>query len=207
MYYSSPGFSVRWILQARILNWVAMPSSRGSSPARDGAHVSCGSSIAVTNTQSPGKPIMPCIYFKCSLSQVNLILLSRLNNIHCYTHTINQSPDVSQIPMFLCILKSTLWTNKSWYLFNLLGHCRIQLLFMLAVLEYKRVLMSYLFYYYYLLIAFCLLNKTLFHSILHTFIKIIFIKIPLHFLKLCICPYCLEDKVKHFNKALKFHHF
>ena len=84
--------------------------------------------------------------------------------------------------------------NKSWYLFNLLSHCRIHL-FILDVLGYKRVLMSFLFHYYYLLIAFCLLNKTLFHSILHTSIKIIFIKIPLHFLKLCICPYCLEDKV------------
>ena len=53
-----------------------------------------------------------------------------------------------------------------------------------------------MFHLSYYLIAFCLLNKTLFRSILHTFIKIIFIKIPLHFLKLCICPYCLEDKVK-----------
>ena len=33
-----PGFSVREILQARILEWVAMPSSRGSSWPRDQAH-------------------------------------------------------------------------------------------------------------------------------------------------------------------------
>ena len=31
MNYSSPGFSVHGILQARILEWVAVPSSRGSS--------------------------------------------------------------------------------------------------------------------------------------------------------------------------------
>jgi len=31
------------ILQARILEWVAMPSSRGSSQPRDRTHVSCGS--------------------------------------------------------------------------------------------------------------------------------------------------------------------
>ena len=31
MDYSPPGFSVQAILQARILEWVAMPSSRGSS--------------------------------------------------------------------------------------------------------------------------------------------------------------------------------
>ena len=33
--YSPPGSSVHWILQARILEWVAMPSSRGSSRPRD----------------------------------------------------------------------------------------------------------------------------------------------------------------------------
>ena len=33
------------ILQARILEWVAIPSSRGSSLLRDRTHVSCGSCI------------------------------------------------------------------------------------------------------------------------------------------------------------------
>ena len=37
---SPPGSSVHGILQARILEWVAMPFSRGSSPPRDQAHVS-----------------------------------------------------------------------------------------------------------------------------------------------------------------------
>ena len=35
-----PGSSVHGILQARTLEWVAMPSSRGSSPLRDQTHVS-----------------------------------------------------------------------------------------------------------------------------------------------------------------------
>ena len=35
-----PGSSVRGILQARILEWVATPSSRGSSQPRDRTHVS-----------------------------------------------------------------------------------------------------------------------------------------------------------------------
>ena len=30
-----PGSSVRGILQARMLEWMAVPSSRGSSPCRD----------------------------------------------------------------------------------------------------------------------------------------------------------------------------
>ena len=37
---SPPGSSVHWILQARILEWVAMPSSRESSQIRDRTHVS-----------------------------------------------------------------------------------------------------------------------------------------------------------------------
>ena len=35
MDYSPPGFSVHGILQARILEWVAVPFSRGSSQPRD----------------------------------------------------------------------------------------------------------------------------------------------------------------------------
>ena len=37
---SPPGSSVHGILQARILEWVAMPSSRGSSQPRDQTHIS-----------------------------------------------------------------------------------------------------------------------------------------------------------------------
>ena len=42
---SPPGFSVHGILQARILEWVAMPSSRGSSQPRDRTYVSYMSCI------------------------------------------------------------------------------------------------------------------------------------------------------------------
>ena len=41
MYCSPPGSSVRGILQAGILEWVAMPSSRGSSQPRYWTWVSC----------------------------------------------------------------------------------------------------------------------------------------------------------------------
>ena len=43
---SPPGSSVHGILQARILKWVAMPSSRGFSWPRDRTHVSCSFCIA-----------------------------------------------------------------------------------------------------------------------------------------------------------------
>ena len=39
--YSLPGFSVRGILQARILEWVAVPSSKGSFQPRNWTCVSC----------------------------------------------------------------------------------------------------------------------------------------------------------------------
>ena len=40
MHCSLPGSSVHGILQARILEWVALPSSGGSSQPRDQTHVS-----------------------------------------------------------------------------------------------------------------------------------------------------------------------
>ena len=41
LYCSPPGYSVHGILQTRILEWVAIPFSRGSSQPRDWTHVSC----------------------------------------------------------------------------------------------------------------------------------------------------------------------
>ena len=38
---SLPGSSVHGILQARILEWIAIPSSKGSSQSRDGTSISC----------------------------------------------------------------------------------------------------------------------------------------------------------------------
>ena len=38
---SPPGFSLYGIFQAKILEWVAIPFSRGSSPPRDQTRVSC----------------------------------------------------------------------------------------------------------------------------------------------------------------------
>ena len=46
MGHSLPGSSVHGILQARILEWVAMPSSSGSSRPRDQTCVSCLPALA-----------------------------------------------------------------------------------------------------------------------------------------------------------------
>ena len=58
MDFSSPGFSVHGILQARILECVAMSSSRGPYRPRDQTSVSCSSCIASRffTTEPLGKP-------------------------------------------------------------------------------------------------------------------------------------------------------
>ena len=55
---SPRGSSVPGILQARILEWVAMPSSKGSSRSRDWTHVSCSPALRMDSlpTEPPGKP-------------------------------------------------------------------------------------------------------------------------------------------------------
>ena len=58
---SSPGSSVHGIFQARILEWVAMPSFRASSPPRDQIRISCVTCIdrhvCSLPLVPPGKPI------------------------------------------------------------------------------------------------------------------------------------------------------
>ena len=60
---SSPGSSVCGILQARILEWVAIPFSRGSSQPRNWTQVSCIAGDALPSGL-PGKPNLR--YTACS---------------------------------------------------------------------------------------------------------------------------------------------
>ena len=57
---SPPSSSVHGILQARILEWVAVPSSRESSWLRDQTYLSCGSCMAgrFFISEPPGKPLI-----------------------------------------------------------------------------------------------------------------------------------------------------
>ena len=52
---SPPGSSVHGTLQARILEWVAMPSSRGSSQTRDRTCIPWAA-VRVFTAEPPGKP-------------------------------------------------------------------------------------------------------------------------------------------------------
>ena len=56
MDYSSPVLSVHGILQARILEWVALPSSRGSSQSRDQTHISCNGRQVLYPVSHLGNP-------------------------------------------------------------------------------------------------------------------------------------------------------
>ena len=77
--WNLPGSSVHGILQARVLEWVVMPSSRECPPPRDQIHVSWGSCNAgrFFASESPGKPINlvlsrpPFSIFKVSNSEQN----------------------------------------------------------------------------------------------------------------------------------------
>ena len=67
---SLSGCSLHGLLQARILEWVAMPSSRGSSQPRDGTHVSC-----LLHWQAGSLPLAQSV----NLHQISLVqLLSRV---------------------------------------------------------------------------------------------------------------------------------
>ena len=61
---SLPGSSVHWISQSRILEWVAISFSRGSSWPRDKTHISCVSCI--------GRQI---IYHQCHPRSLQLFMI------------------------------------------------------------------------------------------------------------------------------------
>ena len=69
---SLPGFSVHGFLQARILEWVAMPSSRGSSWPRGWIQVSCGSCTVgwLFTAELPEKPTNYSIFTQRSALQL-----------------------------------------------------------------------------------------------------------------------------------------
>ena len=85
MDYSLPGSSVHRILQARILEWVAMPSSKGSSWLRDGTPALAGRFFTA---EPPGKPI--------SIHAAKL-----LQSCRTLCDPIDGSPPGSAVPGFL----------------------------------------------------------------------------------------------------------
>ena len=71
---SPPGSSVHGILQARILEWAAIPFSRGSSPPRDGTsipYVSCIGRLIPYHQHHLGSPSCHC---RCQQRNQNLAM-------------------------------------------------------------------------------------------------------------------------------------
>ena len=82
MNHGLPGSSVHGILQARILEWVAVSYSRGSSQPRGQTHVSCVSCIAggFFTPEPPGKPNLFLLQHFCScFSTLEEYILQRRN--------------------------------------------------------------------------------------------------------------------------------
>ena len=69
--YSPPGSSVHGILQARILEWVVISSSGGSSPPRDQTYVSQVPCIGQVGSLSLAPPVKPWNVLKGSFKKYN----------------------------------------------------------------------------------------------------------------------------------------
>ena len=73
-----PGSSVHGIFQARILEWVAISSSRGSSGPRDQTHVSCvsrpGRQILYYCATGEAASEIPLQHFSVQFSSVQLLI-------------------------------------------------------------------------------------------------------------------------------------
>ena len=86
MNYSPPGSSIHGIFQSRIVEWVAMPSSRRSSQCRDGTcipYISCIGSQVLYHYHHLGSPMslshMASIMLKTILSILILLILFLIN--------------------------------------------------------------------------------------------------------------------------------
>ena len=84
---SSPGSSVHGILQARILEWVAISSSRGSSRLRDQIHISCIGRRVLYHwaTWEACSPMIPFVKTQSMPTAHCLLTASRLlSRMHIY---------------------------------------------------------------------------------------------------------------------------
>ena len=83
------GSSVHGILQLRIPEWVAMPSSRGSSQPRNQTHISCDFCTigGFFTTEPPGKSLMHmymCVCMFMYMYHIFFILSSVDGNLDCF---------------------------------------------------------------------------------------------------------------------------
>ena len=87
----SPGSSVYWISQARILEWVAISSSRASSWPKDQTHVSCVSCTGRILYHLATWEACTPLFFKthCSVVSSAWFGISRLESLTCSLEKIS----------------------------------------------------------------------------------------------------------------------
>ena len=125
------GTSVHEILQARILQWVAMPSSRGSSQCTDWIHISWGSctagrySTTVTLSQAPTPParLSDCPELLVRLSPAVLVSVLIPN---CFLESMSVSTTCNthhSLPLLFAILTLVLPPLPSDFLYTSCLEC------------------------------------------------------------------------------------
>ena len=110
---SPPGSSVLWILQARMLEWVAISSTRWSSPPRDRTLVSCISctdrTILYPDTKTVGHNSFLNFQLHVCQGWPAFSVNSQMANVLSFTgHTV----PVGITQLFHCSLKAA--TNNVW---------------------------------------------------------------------------------------------
>ena len=108
MDYNPPGSSLHGILQARILEWVAMPFFRGSSQPRDGTHTSY---VFCSVHQGPmGSPSLH-LELQIHWSYKTVSLISQVSNHH-YTASNARNHHLVQCAVLSCsIVSNSLWPH------------------------------------------------------------------------------------------------
>ena len=103
MVCSPPGLSVHGISQARILEWVGISFSRGSSPPRDKTHISCLSHLGIpfiiyylrtyTHTHTHTHTLIICHLYVLSFIYLPIVYpyLSSLHHLSTYHLSIHLS--------------------------------------------------------------------------------------------------------------------
>ena len=115
---SSPGSSVDGILQARILEWVAIPFSRGSSRPRDRSWVSCIAGRFFT-AESPGKPSFTVLQLRKAW---DFIVITASCFLCVYTNF-----DSFRRP-YGSGFWSTAYVSSTWTLINTESSCQLEIL-------------------------------------------------------------------------------
>ena len=106
-YCSPPHFSVHGILQARIMEWVAVPFTRESSWPRCQTNISCISCIGRVffTTGTPGKPK----YLNVSML---MLMFSQILVLSHFTGRVNKSRNLSPI-IFITQVNLDFYTDKN----------------------------------------------------------------------------------------------